>query len=290
MTDSLTPNRTPGDGRAELPTPTSTSSYWHREPSTKLVGHRSSVELPLTADVVVIGSGITGTFAAQELVDAGRSVLMLEAREACWGATGRNGGHCQPGVWDSTPEVGRFELETFRQLQNLINEHKIPCDWRVVGGIHAIYSQVILEDAEAKIRRLQDHPDLRDKAVLIKDKAELEARCVPEALGAVFQPLAAQCWPYKLVTWVLERLVREHRVVAFNLQTNTPVTRLERCEGEAESSSSWLVDTQQRGQVRARTVLLATNAYTSYFVLNMTGLITPVRGQVAALELFSGAK
>lgn len=75
--------------QAELPTPNSTLSYWHRDPSKKLLGHRTTENLPSTADVVVIGSGITGTFAAQELVACGRSVVMLEAREACWGATGR---------------------------------------------------------------------------------------------------------------------------------------------------------------------------------------------------------
>lgn len=77
------------DGQAELPTPRSTHSYWHRDPSKKLLGHRTTTDLPPTADVVVIGSGITGAFAARELVAGGRCVLMLEAREACWGATGR---------------------------------------------------------------------------------------------------------------------------------------------------------------------------------------------------------
>jgi glycine/D-amino acid oxidase-like deaminating enzyme len=54
-------------------------------------------------DVVVVGSGIVGAFAAwrllQDAQDNGLSgarsnvqnVLMLEAREACWGATGRVG-------------------------------------------------------------------------------------------------------------------------------------------------------------------------------------------------------
>lgn len=78
-----------GHGQAELPTPNSTHSYWHRDPSKKLLGHRTTKDLPPTADVVVIGSGITGTFAARELVAGGKGVAMLEAREACWGATGR---------------------------------------------------------------------------------------------------------------------------------------------------------------------------------------------------------
>jgi hypothetical protein len=75
--------------RAELPTPDSTHSYWHREPSKKLLNHRTTKDLPATADVLVVGSGISGAFAARELVAGGRSVVMLEAREACWGATGR---------------------------------------------------------------------------------------------------------------------------------------------------------------------------------------------------------
>jgi glycine/D-amino acid oxidase-like deaminating enzyme len=63
--------------------------YWLQNPSYVLLGRRSTPDLPHTADVIVVGSGITGAFAARELVAKGRSVLMLEAREACWGATGR---------------------------------------------------------------------------------------------------------------------------------------------------------------------------------------------------------
>lgn len=56
------------------------------------MGHRTTAELPKTADVVVVGSGITGSFAARELVlrgGDGLDVVVVEAREACWGATGR---------------------------------------------------------------------------------------------------------------------------------------------------------------------------------------------------------
>lgn len=77
------------DAQAGLPTPNSTHSFWHREPSEKLLGHRTTERLPATADVVIVGSGITGAFAARELATGGRGVLLLEAREACWGATGR---------------------------------------------------------------------------------------------------------------------------------------------------------------------------------------------------------
>ncbi|KAI0552158.1 FAD dependent oxidoreductase [Xylaria curta] len=268
----------PQPTRAELPTPNSTHSYWHRDPSRLLLDHHTTPDLPSTADVIVIGSGISGTFAARELVAGGRGVVMLEAREACWGATGRNGGHCQPTVWDSVEEVARFELGTFDLIRDLVARHGVPCDWHVVGGIHAIYSQEVLEAAEKQIRRLQKHPDLRDKAVLITSREELAANHVPDALGAIFQPNAAKLWPYKLVAWALERLLGEHGAAVFNLQTNTPVTRLER-----RGSSSWVAHTP-RGEIRAREVLLAANGYTSYLLPGLTDVIVPVRGQICALE------
>ena len=82
-------------GPCGLPTENSSKSFWHSQPSSLLLGHRSTRELPETADVVVIGSGITGTSIAHHLLNDGNedrqkpTVVMLEAREACWGATGR---------------------------------------------------------------------------------------------------------------------------------------------------------------------------------------------------------
>jgi hypothetical protein len=80
------------DGQSGLPVPNSTNSYWHKEPSRKLYGHRTTKDLPETADIIVVGSGITGSFAAHFLKNGDArdaKVVMLEAREACWGATGR---------------------------------------------------------------------------------------------------------------------------------------------------------------------------------------------------------
>ena len=83
--------------RSTLPTPTSTHSFWHSEPNEFLIGHRTTEDLPAEADIVIVGSGITGTSAARFLVEDDRakskSIVLLEAREACWGATGRVSSH-----------------------------------------------------------------------------------------------------------------------------------------------------------------------------------------------------
>ena len=78
-------------GKSGLPTPNSTASFWHSQPSKRLTGHRTTTHLPPKADVVIIGSGISGAFAAHWLKESApaTNIVMIEAREACWGATGR---------------------------------------------------------------------------------------------------------------------------------------------------------------------------------------------------------
>lgn len=78
-----------------LPVPNPTASFWMDKPSP--IATRQD-KLPEHADIVIIGSGITGTSFARTLFSqlelSGRpitmKVVMLEARETCSGATGRS--------------------------------------------------------------------------------------------------------------------------------------------------------------------------------------------------------
>ena len=72
-----------------LPNANPSTSFWHSEP--ELLGHRNTSTLPSEADVVVVGTGITGASALRYLVESGKklNILALEAREVCCGATGR---------------------------------------------------------------------------------------------------------------------------------------------------------------------------------------------------------
>ncbi len=71
-----------------LPVQNPTKPFWMDVPS-PIASHRPAV-FPGYADVVIIGSGITGTSVARTLVtQSPLNVVMLEARETCSGATGR---------------------------------------------------------------------------------------------------------------------------------------------------------------------------------------------------------
>src|SRR5438034_10160588 len=61
--------------------------------------------LPASADVAIVGSGITGLVAAIHLAREGRSVVVLDAREPGCGASSRNAGY-----------VGRTLKHTFSEI------------------------------------------------------------------------------------------------------------------------------------------------------------------------------
>jgi gamma-glutamylputrescine oxidase len=46
----------------------------------------------LTADVCILGAGLTGLSTAIELAEAGLKVIVLESKRVGWGASGRSGG------------------------------------------------------------------------------------------------------------------------------------------------------------------------------------------------------
>src|SRR5689334_12258385 len=78
-----------------VPQERTTNSFWLKAPHPQLQNTQST-ELPLTADIAIIGSGISATSVARTLLqhNAQSKILMLDARDICSGATGRNGGHC----------------------------------------------------------------------------------------------------------------------------------------------------------------------------------------------------
>lgn len=107
-----------------LPVENPTQSFW-QDPPDPIARLRSAAEQPATADVVIVGSGITGAAVAWGLLseDGKREVVMLEARDACSAATGRNGADplsgprgilCRDPMIQSSPYqsgcVSRFQL------------------------------------------------------------------------------------------------------------------------------------------------------------------------------------
>lgn len=193
----------------------------------------------------------------------------------------RNGGHCQPLLTERPPNIGRFEIKNVDAVKTYIEDHNVDCDWRLGSACRAFFSQQLWDEGMKELEVLANKaPELRKRVTVITDKQELAKHRVAEsAIGATITQGAAQLWPYKYVTAVLEDLVKAGRL---NLQTNTPVTYLK--SHQQSSNGHEVLLSTPRGLLKAKHVILATNGYTSHLIPSFSSLIVPTRCEMSALH------
>ncbi|MEL0635957.1 FAD-binding oxidoreductase [Marinomonas sp. TI.3.20] len=114
----------------------------------------------ISADVTIIGAGITGLRTALELASVNINVVVIDSHEPGWGASGRTGGQVNP-LAHTVPEkvikqlgdtFGPRMLESYvnsgYELFNLIKKHNIQCDAVQNGWIRGAHSQSSVKDLE----------------------------------------------------------------------------------------------------------------------------------------------
>lgn len=136
-----------------LPVPNSTASYWRSEPH-RLDEYRSTEQLPSQADIVIIGTGIAGVSTAYHLLDREDnddapqpSILLLEARQVCSGATGRNGGHIKKLPSTIVELIQNYGSSTAGEIVKFVRAN--------IYGMKRVIEKENIE-AEAELRRSFD--------------------------------------------------------------------------------------------------------------------------------------
>ncbi|KAI0139121.1 FAD dependent oxidoreductase [Hypoxylon sp. NC0597] len=282
------------DKRAEipvtLPRDNPTQSYWQLEPD-EIADLRSTSSLPDKADTVIIGSGITGAAVAFNLLSNGaRDIVMLEARQACSGATGRNGGHTKAASYRSflhheeeygtatAAKIARLELANIRAVHAFAREHGIECDSNPCDTVDVVYDAAQWELDQRAVRAMRDAMPNDDASLYTLHSAEdvrnkfFCGRGGDESVCGGVSYEAGSLSSYKFAVGVAKLCLAK----GLNLQTNTPAINLEKLEG-----GGWKVGTS-RGSIQARRVVLATNGYTASIWKKFQGVIVPLRGHVTA--------
>jgi len=123
------------------------ASVWTEAPEAPI--DTGPLEGERRADVVVVGAGYTGLSAALYLAERGADVVVLDAAEPGWGASGRNGGQVIPGLKHDPEDLERhYGAEIGRRMWQiagsaadvvfeLIARHKIACHAQPCGWIAA---------------------------------------------------------------------------------------------------------------------------------------------------------
>ncbi|RKF60884.1 Gamma-glutamylputrescine oxidoreductase [Erysiphe neolycopersici] len=274
-----------------FPSNESLPTFWRSELH-PLDSHRSTEVIPKSCDVLILGAGYAGSSTAYHLLcndDVPKmspkpSVLLLEARQACSGATARNGGHLRPSIFGRLPrylkeygidtvlELVDFESDQVEAIAALVEKEKIDCDFTRTKSVNAY---VTADDAMmAKKAYLKLKNAGLSKAVIQNimwfdgDEAE-KISGVKGAIGCL-QFKAAQLWPYKLVMALLQRAVDS----GLNLQTHTLATCI---VASPTDPGKWIVNTS-RGPVTASKVIFATNAFTAGLLPEYHTKIVPAKG------------
>lgn len=279
-----------------FPQPNPTVSYWQLPPHA-IANHRSTASLPTskTFDYIIVGSGISGAAVAHKLLtrNASLSILMLEARTAASGASGRNGGHCRAGWWlnfkiyaqkfgeDDALKFEALEEQNVADIADFVKQHNVDCDFEDVETVDSYYTDEAWEEVLEVMRFREEvgkrRPDVRTpmKKTVWRGQEARDHLGLPNVIGAVSYPAHTQN-PYLLVCKMLESSLAK----GLNLQTNTPALSV-----KPDAKGSWEVHTD-RGTVHAKQVVLATNAYTNVLHSGLagTGFLKPSRSQVTAIR------
>lgn len=235
----------------------------------------------LDADICVIGAGFTGLSAGLELAEAGYKVVILEAREVGYGASGRNGGQIctgfSPGQQRIEAQLGKddarkcFDIaeESKKLIVDRIAKHKIYCDLKW-GYLHAIPKPSQFDDLKAW-KEEWDGLGYTDTQVLSKPQLE-ERLGTPIYHGALHEGGAGHFHPLNYCLG----LAKAAMAAGAQIFENSAVL-------DVDQGPIAKVRTVQ-GTVSAKFVIIGCNAYIGRMIPALYGRIMPVTSYIIATE------
>lgn len=288
-------------------------SYWHtpKSPLANVIEPEADNDTQ-AYDYAIIGSGISGTLIAYNLLHASPSarIIMFEAREACGGATGRNGGHTKAASYRTYLQhrkelgkvealrIARLEYDNIRETHELAHRLELECESCPCNTVDLIYDQETFDFGKRAIETLRADATADEKVeggiawYNIYDKEEAMKRFYVEGkntnpkvkeeepLIGAFEYIAGRINAYKFATGILKKCVEK----GLRLCTNTPIHKvLPASSDHAPTSTERIYNIYtQYHTIKARSVVYATNGYTPYLLSQLQGVIVPLRGQITA--------
>ncbi|KAL4071211.1 FAD dependent oxidoreductase-domain-containing protein [Scleroderma yunnanense] len=282
-----------------LPIQEPTQSFWTYPPSS-IAAHVSQNTPPPYADVVIIGSGISGASFARTLlgmdqqrdISEGKplTVVMLEAHETCSGASGRNGGHINPGLYDDYEDLrNRFGVRAARNMIHFrlahleilrsVGELEAPdADCREVEAVDVYYDEETFSEAKRllKVYKAEMPEEAEPYECTEGEEARTKYNLSKEALGCI-TTRAGAVHPYLFVTGVLTRLLEDYPK-HFHLYTRTPCTSI---TGPSTNNPLYRLHTP-RGVISASHVVHLTNAYIGTLIPGLSQVVARMRETMSA--------
>jgi glycine/D-amino acid oxidase-like deaminating enzyme len=234
------------------------------------------------ADIAIVGGGITGISTALHAAEAGAEVVLLEAEDPGFGASGRNGGQVNPGLKPDPDTVERDFGQDLGGRMNalagaapslvfdLIQRHSIVCDARRNGTLRA----AVRAKHAAAIRTTVEQFARRGAPVEYLERGAISALTGTDRyLGAMLDRRGGDLNPLSFARGLAQAAIRAGAAI----HGGSSVLRMRREAG------GWRLETA-RGSVISSHVVLATNGYTDRLWPNLRRTIVPLFGAIAASD------
>lgn len=215
------------------------------------------------ADAVVIGAGFTGLSTALNLRKAGVDVLVIEAAEPGWGASGRNNGQVIPTLSRPDPddiearhgEAGERFVHLLRDsasvLFDTVRDHGIQAEAEQTGWMQPVHTPGRMAIAERRFKQWSQ----RGAAVELLDAATTRRMTGSDAWhGGFWNRTGGHVNPLALARGLAAAVLQ----AGGRLHGQTTALDYRHRDG------LWQVRTST-GTVRARALVLATGSYTGEF-------------------------
>jgi glycine/D-amino acid oxidase-like deaminating enzyme len=270
-----------------------TVSFWLADSGDDLTP-RPPLDGSTEVDVAILGAGYSGLWTALYLLrrEPSLRVMILEREFAGFGASGRNGGWCAPDLNISLPELARrygtaAARATQEETYNAVAEvGRVSVQEGIDAGWHK-GGQLTIARGPHQLPALRHDLETYERFGFGDRNQFLDAQQLAErirvdgALGAVFAPDCAVVHPGRLVRG-LARAVERHGGVIHEGTAVTDVT-------PGMPGGTLPVLRTARGDVRARTVVLAGEAYLSQLP-RLRRVLLPVYSLIVLTEPVSEAQ
>ena len=242
-----------------------------------------------TADICVVGAGITGLSAALNLAERGYKVAVLEANLIGWGASGRSGGQmifgfgCDMSVIEKSAgkiaakAMWDMSVEAIDILRQRVDQHQIQCDLQQ-GHLHAAIKPRQMRELEEWQGSLEQQYDYA--SLSLWSKQQVQSKMASERyIGGLYDANSGHIHPLNY-TLGLAKAALDAGVSIYTASAVTKVTR---------KSKANICHTMQ-GQVTAEQVLFCGNAYMGKLVPEISSKIMPVGTYIGATEPLGKAR
>jgi glycine/D-amino acid oxidase-like deaminating enzyme len=241
----------------------------------------------IEADICIIGGGFTGIASAVELAERGYNVVVLESHKIGWGASGRNGGQIIRGIGhdleDFRTSIGQQGINAITAMGAEANEviiervkkYDIDCDLTMgYCDLAARHKHMKALEEDYQTISKSDYPH----QVTLLDKNELQKQVVGSEnfIGGMIDMGSGHLHPLNLCTGEA-KVAAELGVQIF---TDSAVTKI--------TPGNVVKVTTKHGQVNAKQVILAGNAYIEDLapkkLPNISNKILPAGSYIIATE------